>query len=143
MIKNRVKYRYGREACLDAVNHPLYKFYIYQTDGGLSLDEIREALSCVPGQSLTQSSAKNIEIMPAHINKGTGLHDLAARLNIPRENILAIGDQLNDLPMLSYAGISVAMGNAAQAVKEAALHVTATNINHGVAEAIQRFCLSS
>ena len=79
--------------------------------------------------------------MPAHISKGTGLHDLAQRLGISRENIMAVGDQLNDLPMLAYAGISVAMGNAVQAVKDTAIHVTASNLEHGVAAAIHRFCL--
>lgn len=141
LIKKRVKYYYGRDACLDAVNHPLYKFYIYHTEGGLSLEKIKSALDCVPEHSLTQSGMHNIEVMPAHVDKGTGLHDLAMRMGIQRENILAIGDQMNDLPMLSYAGISVAMGNAVQAVKDAAVYVTETNINHGVAQAIHRFCL--
>ncbi len=87
--------------------------YVYHTEGGHDLDEIREAMVCVPDHSLTQSSVNNIEIMPANVNKGTGLRDLAERFNIKPENILAMGDQLNDLPMLAYAGISVAMGNDA------------------------------
>ncbi|MDD2561115.1 MAG: Cof-type HAD-IIB family hydrolase [Eubacteriales bacterium] len=140
-IKDRVKYYYGREACLDAVKHPIYKFYVYHSEGGHSLGEIREALDCVPTHSLTQSSANNIEIMPSNISKGTGLRDLAERLEIEPENILALGDQLNDVPMLEFAGISVAMGNAAQAVKDTAVHLTASNMDDGVAEAIHRFCL--
>ncbi len=140
-IKNRVTYYYGREACLDAVNHPLYKFYVYREEGGHSLSEIRKALDCVPEHSLTQSSINNIEIMPANISKGTGLRDLASRLDIKPENILALGDQLNDVPMLEYAGISVAMGNAVEAVKNTAIHLTASNMDDGVAEAIERFCL--
>ena len=140
-IRNRVRYYYGREACLSAVEQPLYKFYIYHTKGGHDLSEIRAALGCVPEHSLTQSNVTNIEIMPANVSKGTGLRDLAQRLGIRPENILAIGDQLNDLPMLAYAGISVAMGNAAQAVKDAALHVTAANIEDGVEKAIRKFCL--
>ncbi|MDD4080251.1 MAG: Cof-type HAD-IIB family hydrolase [Eubacteriales bacterium] len=140
-IKDRVKYYYGREACLDAVNHPIYKFYVYRSESGHSLAEISDALDCVPQYSLTQSSINNIEIMPANISKGTGLRDLAERLNIRPEHILALGDQLNDVPMLEYAGISVAMGNAAQAAKDAAIHLTASNMDDGVAEAIHRFCL--
>ena len=140
-LDKRVRYYYGREACLYAVEQPLYKFYVYHTEGGHDLDEIREAMVCVPDHSLTQSSVNNIEIMPANVNKGTGLRDLAERFNIKPENILTMGDQLNDLPMLAYAGISVAMGNATQAVKDTAIHLTATNIDHGVAEAIEKFCL--
>lgn len=140
-IKDRVKYYYGREACLDSVNHPIYKIYVYHSEGGNSLKQIRDALDCVPAHSLTQSSANNIEIMPSNISKGTGLRDLAERLDIKSENILALGDQLNDVPMLEFAGISVAMGNAAQAVKDTAIHMTASNMDDGVAEAIHRFCL--
>lgn len=140
-IRQRVRYYHGKEACFDALNQPLYKFYIYHTQGKHDLEVIRAALDCVPDHSLTQSNVNNIEIMPANVSKGTGLHDLAVRLGVARENILALGDQLNDLPMLAYAGISVAMGNAAQAVKDAAIHLTATNVDDGVAEAIHRFCL--
>jgi len=140
-IVERVRYYHGKEACLQALDQPIYKFYIYHTNGGHEMAEIRESLGAVPDHSLTQSNDNNVEIMPAHVSKGTGLKDLAERLSISPENILALGDQLNDLPMLNYAGISVAMGNASPAVKAAARHVTTPNTEDGVAEAIYRFCL--
>ena len=54
---------------------------------------------------------------------------------------MALGDQLNDLPMLRYAGLGVAMGNAPDTVKEAASFVTGSNREDGAAAAIEAFCL--
>ncbi len=56
---------------------------------------------------------------------------------------MAIGDSLNDLEMIRYAGIGVAMGNARPEVKEEADYITASNDADGVAEAIERFVLNS
>ena len=54
---------------------------------------------------------------------------------------MAIGDGMNDVAMIRYAGIGVAMGNAKAAVQAAADYVTASNAQDGVAEAIEKFAL--
>ncbi|WP_193059185.1 HAD hydrolase family protein, partial [Pseudomonas sp. K8] len=66
---------------------------------------------------------------------------LAEHLGIDRTQVMAIGDQENDLTMLQYAGTSVAMGNAVDIVKATALHQTTPNSEDGVALAIERFVL--
>ena len=61
------------------------------------------------------------------------------RALLSREEMIAVGDQLNDLPMIAYAGLGVAMGNAVDAVKAAAGYVTDDNDHEGVAKVIGKF----
>jgi len=74
-------------------------------------------------------------------SKLEALRVVAGELGTSREQILAIGDQSNDVEMLRWAGVGVAMGNAPREVLEVADHVTADNDNDGVAQAIERFVL--
>lgn len=82
-----------------------------------------------------------LEVFDHRAGKGPSLQKLAEHLGIDRANVMAIGDQENDLTMLQYAGTSVAMGNAIDAVKAVARFETATNADEGVARAIERFVL--
>lgn len=81
------------------------------------------------------------------LNRDAGKQQALARLcadfQISRDRVLAIGDSRNDVPMLRWAGIGVAMGNAALEVKEAVPYVTASNDKDGVALAIEKFCSGS
>jgi Cof subfamily protein (haloacid dehalogenase superfamily) len=72
-------------------------------------------------------------------DKGTALRLVLARLSIPAERVLAIGDNPNDLPMFTCAGTSVAMGNATDRVKRHATAVAPSNDEEGVAWALRRF----
>lgn len=67
---------------------------------------------------------------------------LAKDLGIQQAEVMAIGDEENDLPMIQYAGIGVAMDNAVPIVKEAATIVTASNEADGVALAIENYVLN-
>lgn len=78
------------------------------------------------------------EATAAGVDKGTGLKRLCSYLNIDRENVMALGDQANDMPMLKYAGLGVAMGNAVDYTKENADEVTADCDHDGVALAINK-----
>lgn len=73
--------------------------------------------------------------MPAGQNKGAAVEFLTAYYRIPREQCAAIGDQLNDLPMLQAAGGAFAVANAQDALKRRA-RVVASNEEDGVAEAL-------
>ena len=81
----------------------------------------------------------NLEINSKGMSKAEGLKFIADRLNVPMENVMAIGDSGNDASMLEAAGISVAVENAMPVAKEAAEYITASCLNDGVAEAIYRF----
>jgi Cof subfamily protein (haloacid dehalogenase superfamily) len=72
-------------------------------------------------------------------SKQAALKQLCADFQILPERVLAIGDSRNDVPMLRWAGVGVAMGNALPEVKQSVRYVTATNAEDGVALAIERF----
>ncbi|MFT4246698.1 MAG: sugar-phosphatase [Pseudomonas sp.] len=91
--------------------------------------------------AVLKSAPYFLEIFDARAGKGPALEQLTRRLGIAREQVMAIGDHENDLSMLAFAGVSVAMGNAIPAVKAAALHQTAANTEDGVALAIERLVL--
>lgn len=138
-----ITYTYGRQACLDAIDQGLYKYYVHANGDARRLREIRHALRDLKGLQLTHSSEQNIEIMPPKVNKGQGIKDLAAHLGIPLSETMAIGDQDNDLPMILAAGWGVAMGNSTPEVLASADAVTGSNTEDGVAQAIERYALSA
>lgn len=82
-----------------------------------------------------------MEITPLGIEKASALKKLCELLGIGREKLIACGDGLNDIPMLQFAGMAVAMGNAYEETKKNADYISASNIENGVAEAIKKFIL--
>ncbi len=103
------------------------------------LSRIRSQIAQKQTVHLTSSNEKNFEITNQGVTKALGMERLCSYLQIQREEILAIGDSENDLDMLRFAGIGVAMGNAAESVKESADYVTSSNNDDGVANAIRHF----
>lgn len=101
--------------------------------------EIRSRLETMKEITITTSMPNNIEIGGATTSKADGLAHLAELLGVKREQIMACGDSENDIAMLRYAGLSVAMGNAVPAVREAADVITGNNSEDGVAQAIRRY----
>ena len=83
-----------------------------------------------------------LEFMPKGITKAYGISLLARDLGIKQDEIMTIGDEENDLPMIEYAGLGVAMANAIPLVKEAADVVTDTNDQDGVAKAVEKYILT-
>lgn len=82
-----------------------------------------------------------MELMPFGVSKGAMLHKLLERLGISREELVAFGDNYNDLTMIGYAGMGVAMGNAETELKRIANFVCETNDEDGVAKFIERYIL--
>jgi len=83
-----------------------------------------------------------LEVLPLGVDKGSALAKVAERCSISREEVLAIGDSMNDESMLRWAGCSVAMKNADSKLKEIAVFVTdKSNDEDGVAEVIERYIL--
>ena len=73
-----------------------------------------------------------LEVLASGINKGTALEWLCNKKGISREEIIAFGDNYNDIEMIEYAGIGVAVGNAEESVKKSADYVCLTNYEDGV-----------
>lgn len=106
--------------------------------------EIWQRLDDLGGLRVTSSIPDNLEINAGDADKGSAVLAVAARLGLARENVLALGDNGNDVTMLQAAGVSVAMGDGSQEAIAAAGYVTtAPHHQDGVAEAINRFVLSS
>lgn len=89
--------------------------------------------------SIYRSEPYFIEIMPKNVDKAASLEKMLPALGVTRENTVCCGDGFNDISMIRYAGLGVAMGNAQQAVKDAADYITGTNDEDGLVEVIRRF----
>jgi Cof subfamily protein (haloacid dehalogenase superfamily) len=83
-----------------------------------------------------------VEGLAAGVSKGAAAERLAARLGVAREEVMALGDGGNDLAMVAWAGLGVAMGNAAPDVRAAADVVAPTQAEDGAAWAIERYALN-
>lgn len=88
-----------------------------------------------------KSAPYYFEVLNKNASKGAAVAKLSQYLGIKQEEIMAIGDNENDLSMIEYAGLGVAMGNAIPLVKKTAHVVTTTNDEHGVAEAIKKYVM--
>lgn len=89
--------------------------------------------------SVYRSEPFFIEIMPQNVDKATSLEQMLSTIGMTRENAICCGDGYNDISMIRYAGVGVAMGNAQEKVKEAADYITATNDEDGLVEVIENF----
>ncbi|NAP00167.1 HAD-IIB family hydrolase [Halomonas sp. MG34] len=108
-----------------------------------ALLEIKEVFSAYPDLGITQSGPNNIEIGLRGKSKATGVRRVCKHLGIKMQEVMAIGDNLNDLSMIREAGLGVAMGNANDQLKSVADAVTETNEKEGVALAIQNYLFST
>ena len=82
-----------------------------------------------------------IDVLNPRCSKGAALAEWAALRGLAREEVMAIGDNHNDLEMLSFAGIPVVMGNCVPELRNFGWHETASNDDNGVAAAIEQFAL--
>lgn len=114
----------------------IYKIVAFSSEGPKVLDPIKQKIQQFDSLTVTSSSDSNIEINHVNAQKGAALQAYADRLNVPMDNVMAIGDNNNDLSMLKVAGVSYAMDNAINSVKQTAKRLTTTNVADGVAQAI-------
>ncbi|NLL80808.1 MAG: HAD family phosphatase [Tissierellia bacterium] len=121
-------------------NLSAYKFIFIDNDIN-KLKSLKGDLVEIPEVNVTRSWVNNIEVMDKDASKGSSLEFLCNKLNISKEEVIAIGDNENDLSMIKYAGLGVAMENAEDEVLKKADFVTKTNDDDGVAEVIDKFIL--
>ena len=129
---------HGPEEAKRCCQKPVHKFFVCSNDRS---DEVRAALQDIPGIELTRSSPRNVEINPAGVNKARGIEELAGHFGIPLSQVMALGDEENDLPMIKAAGYGIAMGNGSETVKESARFVTDSNNEGGWAKAVRKYAL--
>lgn len=83
-----------------------------------------------------------VEIMPPDVHKATSLEKLLGILGMDAEDLIACGDGYNDLTMIQYAGVGVAMANAQQIVKDNADYITLSNDEDGLVPVIDKFIIN-
>lgn len=106
------------------------------------LENIRNQISQISTIEIDKSWYNNMEIMNKEVSKGKGIEALAKKLGIEKDEIIAFGDNYNDLSMKDYVKTFVAMENGVDSVKEKADYVTASNDENGVAKGIKKFVLA-
>ena len=109
----------GKEQCLEKLERKLQSYFGNQL-------------------SIYRSEPFFLEIMPANVNKAQALEKLLKYLKYNRKMLIACGDGLNDISMIEYAGIGVAMGNARQELKDIADYVTKDISDNGIKYALSR-----
>src|SRR5947208_1537207 len=87
---------------------------------------------------VTQTSSQLLELLHPEVSKGAALRRIAHMLGVARDEVIAFGDSHNDLDMLEFAGVGVAMGNASAEVKALADLITDSNEDDGIATALER-----
>ncbi|HTW82457.1 MAG TPA: Cof-type HAD-IIB family hydrolase [Candidatus Sulfotelmatobacter sp.] len=107
-------------------------------------DEHLAALHALLGERayLTRSHPDFVEVVDPAVDKGKALAFVAARLDVPLDATLAVGDSWNDVPLLEAAAVGVAMGSGPPELLGKADHVVADVAHDGVAEAIERYVLA-
>lgn len=117
---------------------PLQRMFFYHPEG-LHLQDCRRDLKQYEHEyAVSFQNRKSIQIAPYGCTKASGIRMLSRLLGIQREQILCIGDANNDLEMIRYAGIGVAVSNASSELKDAADYVTSRPCADGVAEVLEK-----
>ena len=127
------------ENFLDYVNFDIYKILLSadpeKSEGYMK--ELQEILG--DRANVLRSEPFFVEVMACGIDKAATLETVLPSLGFRREDTICCGDAFNDISMVRFAGIGVAMGNAVEEVKQAADYITASNEEDGIAQVVERF----
>lgn len=119
----------------------IYKIVVF-SDNANAVSEVSKKLLKEGNLEVYKSSDCFLDVTNKGVSKGIGVKKLAEYLEIAKEEIIAVGDSDNDISMLKYAGLGIAMGNAIEETKQAADYVTDSNNENGVANAIRKLVLN-
>lgn len=122
------------------IKEEILKFNVWDKDIDkilLTLNKIKH----IENAFVTSSSPYNIEITNQAATKGNALKELGEFYGIKKEEIISIGDSYNDISMIEYAGLGIAMDNSQADIKEIADYITLSNDQDGVVDVFERFVL--
>lgn len=130
------------ENFLKAVQHPIAKCLIVGEPTRLATLEKSMYEHLHDRMGVFRSEPYFLELVPKGIDKAQSLAVLLNEIGMTKEEMIAVGDGFNDLSMIKYAGMGVAMSNAQPIVKENADFITLSNEEDGVAHVVEKFVLS-
>lgn len=148
-IKEKIELRFLREnfsivpdykQILAQSGVEIYKLLVFSNEESALADSAQK-LQGIAELAVSSSAKNNLEITNKGAQKGIAVQEYATRHQISLAETMAIGDNFNDLSMLTIVGFSVAMGNAEEEIKKACSFVANRNDKHGVAHAIQELAL--
>ncbi|RSD27219.1 Cof-type HAD-IIB family hydrolase [Mesobacillus subterraneus] len=117
--------------------HEIYKLLGFSLDD-TKLEAAKSGLKEIEGLAISSSGKENIEVTSENAQKGIALERFVTSRGISLEETMALGDNFNDVSMLKKVGKPVAMGNAAEEIKQICGEVTLTNEESGVGKAIMK-----
>ena len=123
------------------INFPINKCLMLGEGNYLAQVEKKVHAALCDRMDVYRSEPYFLEILPKGVDKAKALEKLLGTLDFKREELMACGDGFNDLTMIEYAGLGVAMENARDEVKKRADYVTCSNDEDGVAAAVEKFIL--
>ena len=124
------------------VNFPVVKFLLLDDGDYLATVEPKVKAALGKNFAVYRSEPYFLEVLPKGIDKAQSLERLLQHLGMTKKEMIACGDGYNDLTMIQYAGLGVAMENAVLPVRKAADYITASNNEDGVGLVVEKFMLS-
>ncbi len=124
------------------VNFEVPKFLMMEDGDYLAMVEPKVKAAMGKNFSVYRSDPFFLEVLPKGIDKAQSLERLLEVLGLMKEQMIACGDGYNDLTMIKYAGLGVAMENAVLPVRSAADYITASNNDDGVGLVVEKFMLA-
>ena len=123
----------------ELLKNPISKILWYDTVE--KIEEVRKELSVDLFEEVTFCTSQPIflEFFNSKVSKGKALEFIGKSYSISSQDMIAIGDGANDLSMIQYAGLGVAMGNASEEIKKYAKFITTSNDENGVGEVLDKF----
>ena len=121
------------------VTYPVPKFLMMDDGDYLAMVEPRVKAAMGKNFSIYRSEPFFLEILPRGIDKAQSLARLLEILGLDKERMIACGDGYNDLTMIKFAGLGVAMENAVLPVRKAADYITMSNNDDGIAHVVEKF----
>lgn len=134
--------RHDRLATSEAATGEVLGFIAFGTERAVAAAQASVVANCSATSALTFSLGEShaLKLTPSHVDKATGLRAVAERLQVAQAEVVAVGDWLNDIAMLQWAGQSFAMGGAPAKVTAAAKHTLRAQAHEGggIAELVER-----
>lgn len=127
---------------LKAIHHPIAKCLIVGDPTRLAVLEKEMYNHLKDRMGVFRSEPYFLELVPKGIDKAQSLAVLLKEIGMTKDEMIAVGDGFNDLSMIKYAGLGVAMANAQPVVRENADYITLSNDEDGVAAVVEKFILA-